>query len=117
MKGFQGTKTRVTQNGGHLRMNVIGMVCPRTGQFFAIEASHCDSATFQALTMSVKMKKNYQSVWIKLSQTLLIIPKRLKKLPVSERYYDKRSNCYGRAENGGEKVIDNLSEYDQPNRL
>ena len=29
-------------------MNVIGMVCPRTGQFFAIEASHSDSATFQA---------------------------------------------------------------------
>jgi len=55
----KGTKTRVTQNGGHLRMNVIGMVCPRTGQFFAIEASHSDSATFQALTMSVKMKKNY----------------------------------------------------------
>ena len=34
----------MTQNGGHLRMNVIGMVCPRTGQFFAIEASHSDSA-------------------------------------------------------------------------
>jgi transposase len=24
------------------------MVCPRTGTFFAIEASHCDSLTFQA---------------------------------------------------------------------
>jgi len=29
-------------------MNVIGMVCPRTGQFFAIEASHSDWATYQA---------------------------------------------------------------------
>ena len=29
-------------------MNVIGMVCPRTGQFFAIEASHSDAVTFQA---------------------------------------------------------------------
>jgi hypothetical protein len=38
----------VTQNGGHLRMNVIGMVCPRSGEFFAIEASHLDSATYQA---------------------------------------------------------------------
>ena len=28
-------------------MNVIGMGCPRTGQFFAIEASHSDSATYQ----------------------------------------------------------------------
>jgi hypothetical protein len=36
----KGRKTRVTKNGGHLRMNVIGMVCPRSGQFFAIEASH-----------------------------------------------------------------------------
>jgi transposase len=43
----KGRKTRITKNGGHLRMNVIGMVCPRTGQFFAIEASHSDSATYQ----------------------------------------------------------------------
>jgi len=44
----KGRKTRVTKNGGHLRMNVIGIVCPRTGQFFAIEASHSDSVTYQA---------------------------------------------------------------------
>jgi len=44
----KGNKTRVTRNGDHIRMNVIGMVCPRTGQFFAIEASHSDSETFQA---------------------------------------------------------------------
>lgn len=44
----KGRKTRVTKNGGHLRMNVIGMVCPRSGEFFAIEASHSDSATYQA---------------------------------------------------------------------
>lgn len=44
----KGRKTRITKNGGHLRMNVIGTVCPRTGQFFAIEASHSDSATYQA---------------------------------------------------------------------
>jgi transposase len=44
----KGRKTRVTKNGGHLRMNVIGMVCPRTGEFFAIEASHSDTQTFQA---------------------------------------------------------------------
>ena len=44
----KGRKTRVTKNGDHLRINVIGMVCPRTGEFFAIEASHSDSLTFQA---------------------------------------------------------------------
>jgi transposase len=44
----KGQKTRATKNGGHLRMDVIGMVCPRTGRFFAIEASHSDAVTFQA---------------------------------------------------------------------
>ena len=27
----QGEKGRITKNGDHLRMNVTGMVCPRTG--------------------------------------------------------------------------------------
>lgn len=44
----KGSKTHVTHNGDHLRMNVIGMVCPRTGEFFVIEASHVDSDLFQA---------------------------------------------------------------------
>jgi transposase len=44
----KGNKTRITKNGDHLRMNVMGMVCPRTGQFFAIETSHSDTDTFQA---------------------------------------------------------------------
>jgi transposase len=43
----KGNKTRVTKNGDHLRMNVMGMVCPRTGEFFAIETSHSDSDIFQ----------------------------------------------------------------------
>jgi hypothetical protein len=53
--------------GGQLRINVIGMVCPGSGQFFAIEVSHSDSATYQAfldqadkcISLFVKMKKNY----------------------------------------------------------
>jgi transposase len=44
----KGSKTQVTKNGDHLRMNVMGMVCPRTGEFFAIETSHSDTDTFQA---------------------------------------------------------------------
>jgi hypothetical protein len=56
----KGSKTRVTQNGGHLRMNVIGMVCPRTGQFFAIEASHSDSATFQAFLHEADKTVSFQ---------------------------------------------------------
>ncbi|MCK7469775.1 MAG: transposase [Desulfomicrobium escambiense] len=45
---LKGRKTRATKNGDHLRMNAIGMVCPRTGQFFAIDASHSDAVMFQA---------------------------------------------------------------------
>lgn len=43
----KGSKPRVTKNGDHLRMNVMGMVCPRTGQFFALEMSHSDRECFQ----------------------------------------------------------------------
>ena len=31
----------------HVRLNIPGTVCPRTGEFFAIEASHCDADVFQ----------------------------------------------------------------------
>ena len=44
----KGSKPRITKNGDHVRLSVVGMVCPRTGEFFAIEASHCDTAVFQA---------------------------------------------------------------------
>lgn len=56
----KGRKTRVTKNGGHLRMNVIGMVCPRTGQFFAIEASHSDSVTYQAFLNEASKTVSFQ---------------------------------------------------------
>jgi hypothetical protein len=54
----KGRKTRVTGNGGHLRMNVIGMVCPRSAELFAIEASHSHSATYQAF-LDQADKKNH----------------------------------------------------------
>lgn len=43
----KGTRPRVTKNGDHIRMNVVGMVCPRTGGFFALEMSHSDRECFQ----------------------------------------------------------------------
>lgn len=43
----KGEKGRVTRNGDHIRMNVSAMVCPRTGQFFALELSHSDGEMFQ----------------------------------------------------------------------
>lgn len=44
----RGEKTRSTKNGDHIRMNVTGIVCPRTGEFYALEFSHSDGETFQA---------------------------------------------------------------------
>jgi transposase len=44
----KGSKSRIVHNGDHLRLNILGCVCPRTGEFFAIEASHCDTDVFQA---------------------------------------------------------------------
>ena len=43
----KGVKVRVTRNGDHVRMNVTGMVCPRTGQFYALEFSHSDAVILQ----------------------------------------------------------------------
>jgi transposase len=42
-----GKKTRVTHNGDHLRMNVTGMICPRTGEAFLLEFTHNDREVFQ----------------------------------------------------------------------
>jgi len=43
----KGAKIRVPYYGEHLRMNVTGLVGPRTGQFYALEFTHSDSAVFQ----------------------------------------------------------------------
>jgi transposase len=44
---IKGSKPKTAHNGDHVRLNILGTVCPRTGDFFAIEASHCDSDVFQ----------------------------------------------------------------------
>jgi transposase len=44
----KGSKPRVVKNGDHIRLSILGLVCPRTGEFFAIEASHTDTVVFQA---------------------------------------------------------------------
>lgn len=45
---LKGSRPRSVKNGDHVRLSILGMVCPRTGEFFAIEASHCDTDVFQA---------------------------------------------------------------------
>lgn len=44
---IKGSKPRVVHNGDHIRLNILGTVCPRTGELFAMEASHCDTDLFQ----------------------------------------------------------------------
>jgi transposase len=44
---MKGAVVRVTHNGDHVRMNVTGLICPRTGQCYALEFSHSDGAVFQ----------------------------------------------------------------------
>jgi transposase len=43
----KGVKIRIPYYGEHLRMNVTGLVGPRTGQFYALEFTHTDSEVFQ----------------------------------------------------------------------
>jgi len=45
---MKGTRQKVVHNGDHVRLTILGTVCPRSGEFFAIEASHCDTDVFQA---------------------------------------------------------------------
>lgn len=60
----KGEKTRVTKNGDHLRMNVTGMICPRTGQAFLLEFTHNDREIFQAFLneanqhLSIQRRRN-----------------------------------------------------------
>ena len=44
-----GKKGKVPYKGEHIRMNVAGVICPRTGQFYALEFTHMDSSIFQVL--------------------------------------------------------------------
>lgn len=44
---IKGSRPKVIHNGDHIRLSILGTVCPRTGEFFAIEASHCDTDVFQ----------------------------------------------------------------------
>ena len=43
----KGEKLRQPYLGTHLRMNVSGLVCPRTGEFYALEFTHSDTEVFQ----------------------------------------------------------------------
>jgi len=64
----KGVKARVAKNGSHIRMNVTGMVCPRTGEVFFLEFSHSNTETFQAFldeaNTSVNLKERVRQILI-----------------------------------------------------
>lgn len=43
----RGEKIRQPYEGTHIRISTTGMVCPRTGEFYALIFSRCDTQTFQ----------------------------------------------------------------------
>lgn len=45
----KGEKTRGVKNGDHIRLNVSGMVCPRTGEVFTMGFTHSDRECFQLM--------------------------------------------------------------------
>ncbi len=45
----KGEKTRQVKNGDHIRLNVSGMICPRTGEVFAMGFTHSDRDCFQLM--------------------------------------------------------------------
>lgn len=56
----KGSRPTRVKNGDHLRMNVIGAVCPRTGECFAVEVSHCDTDCFQAFLTEAQNHLDWQ---------------------------------------------------------
>jgi transposase len=44
----KGSHPKIVHNGDHVRLTIAGCVCPRTGELFAVETSHCDTPVFQA---------------------------------------------------------------------
>jgi transposase len=63
----KGAKIRIPYYGEHLRMNVTGLVNPRTGQFYALEFTHTDSQVFQ-----VFLEHANQEVKLERSRNIII---------------------------------------------
>lgn len=63
----KGAKIRIPYYGEHLRMNVTGLVNPRTGQFYALEFTHTDSQVFQ-----VFLEHANQDVKLERSRNIII---------------------------------------------
>ena len=80
-----GARTRVTKNGDHLRMNVAGMVCPRTGQAYLLEFSHTDTETFQAFLDEANRDLNFER-----KRQILILD--------NASWHKRKTLCWGRFE-------------------
>lgn len=52
----KGERKKIYRTQKHLRMNISGMCCPLTGEFFALEFPFTDQTTFQAFLMLLTEK-------------------------------------------------------------
>ena len=54
----KGERKKIFRTQKHLRMSAIGMICPKTGEFFALEIPYTDRDAFQAFldTANVEIK-------------------------------------------------------------
>ena len=54
----KGERARVPHRGKHIRVSVIGMVCPRTGEFFSLEVPYTDTAVLKLFLEQAQSQTN-----------------------------------------------------------
>ncbi len=64
----KGSKARGTKNGDHVRMNITGIICPRTGEAYALEFTHSDTEVFQCF-----LDQANQDLALKRKRQILIV--------------------------------------------
>jgi transposase len=57
----RGKKSHLTYEGLHIRENVLGAICPKTGEFISLIFDYCDTASFQALLDQIAKRTKRRS--------------------------------------------------------
>ena len=102
------------KNGGHLRMHGVGIVYLRTGQFFATETNHSDSATYRAFLDQANKNGIIQPKSTQLTTVIGIIFK--KSLSMSSRLWDYALKIWNWFSHHRWIVLDSISTHG-PHRI
>ena len=57
----RGKKSKLTYEGLHIRQNILGAICPKTGELTSIIFDYCDTDSFQALIDAIAEKTKKRS--------------------------------------------------------